>query len=229
MQAVLFDLDGTLLDIDIDAFMARYLDALGTYTDSLYPDDGVMPAMYEAIATMMGDHPRSTNEDVFLEEMLRRTGLDFRKDWAVFERFYDERFDALRHGARAGVGAHEAHGIARGLGLKTVVATNPMFPRIAVEKRMAWAGFAPSMFDLVTTWESMTACKPHPAYYLGIAGILGVSPHECLMVGDDARLDLPAGRIGMTTFYVGAGPGHGADHSGTLEVLAEMLPRLAGD
>jgi FMN phosphatase YigB (HAD superfamily) len=42
VHAVLFDLDGTLLDIDIDAFMRRYMRALAAFTDSLYPGDGVM-------------------------------------------------------------------------------------------------------------------------------------------------------------------------------------------
>ena len=47
------------------------------------------------------------------------------------------------------------------------------------------------------------------------------------MVGDDRSLDMPAADLGMRTFYVGRSKGVPADWSGTLEDLADLLPRLA--
>ena len=37
MRGVLFDLDGTLLDLDLGAFLSRYFDALGRRGDGQLP------------------------------------------------------------------------------------------------------------------------------------------------------------------------------------------------
>jgi HAD superfamily hydrolase (TIGR01549 family) len=115
---------------------------------------------------------------------------------------------------------------ARNLGLRVAVATNPIFPRIAVDHRIAWAGLDGIDFDLVTTYEHMRACKPQADYFVQVADELDVDPAECLMVGDDPRLDMPAADVGMRTFYVGSGNRVAADYRGTLTDLAALLPRL---
>jgi FMN phosphatase YigB (HAD superfamily) len=142
------------------------------------------------------------------------------------EEFYRDVFPTLADTARPAAGAREAVLTALGLGLRVAVATNPIFPRIAIDHRISWAGLADVEFDLVTTYEQMTACKPHPGYYRQVAEILGVMPSECLMVGDDHILDMPAADIGMRTYYVGSLPGVSADVTGDLEALADLLPRL---
>ena len=227
MRAILFDLDGTLLDIDIGEFMSRYLSALARYTATAFPEDGVMDAVYRGTDRMMRPHPGETNRDVFYAEVRALTGIDLNERWDVFERFYQEHFDTLQDSAGPSPGAHEAVDTARDLGLKIALATNPLFPASAVERRMAWAGFFPEDFDLVTTWETLRACKPHAAYYHQTADILGVEPSECVMVGDDIGLDLAAADVGMQTFYVGETVSVSADWIGDLSELARLLPRLA--
>ncbi len=111
--------------------------------------------------------------------------------------------------------------------MKTVVATNPIFPAAAIRERMSWAGISDVPFELVTTYEIMHAAKPDLDYYRSIAEIIGCDPCDCLMVGDDAVLDMVAADIGMRTFYVGPPPLPAADYAGTLEELAELLPRVA--
>ncbi len=228
VQAVLFDLDGTLLDIDIDVFMARYLRALTEYTESFYPGDGLMEAIFLGTEAMMGEHPGTTNREEFYRVILERTGIDLNEHWGVFERFYRERFDGLRGDAGPGAGAREALDAALDLGLKVAIATNPMFPRAAVERRLAWAGLLETPVHLVTTFEQMHACKPWPAYYLQVAKILGVEPAECLMVGDSLVLDMSAADVGMRTYYVGKRDPGPVDHVGDLPQLAALLPRLGG-
>ncbi len=49
----------------------------------------------------------------------------------------------------------------------------------------------------------MHATKSHPAYYLEIAQRLGRQPAECLMVGDDWRLDIvSAAAAGMQVYWI---------------------------
>ena len=232
MRAILFDLDGTLLDLDLDEFLPRYFAALETAAAPLAAhapaDAGIMSALHAATRRMMEDHSELTNRTVFFTEFAGRTGVDLAEHWPVFESFYRDVFPTLADTARPAPGGREAVEAARSLGLKVAIATNPIFPRVAVDHRIAWAGLGDMRFDLVTTYEDMTACKPHPAYYRQIAAALGVHPRDCLMVGDDHVLDLAAADVGMRTYYVGVREDSAADMSGDLATLAELLPRLTG-
>ena len=83
-----------------------------------------------------------------------------------------------------------------------VLATNPLYPAIATENRMRWAGFEPQDFELYTTYENYSHCKPNPAYFQEVLGKLGLQPEECLMVGNDANEDMAAAKIGIKVFLL---------------------------
>ena len=70
------------------------------------------------------------------------------------------------------------------------------------ENRIRWAGLVPEDFEIYTTYEASTFCKPNPAYYLEVARTLGVKPEECLMVGNDATEDMAAREVGMDVFLL---------------------------
>lgn len=229
MQAVLFDLDGTLLDIDLTSFLGRYFDALAQTLENMVPSEGVeaaMSAMGEATSAMMRPHPGQTNEDVFYDEFEALAGLDLRDHSDVFERFYEERFPALGKDYGPRLGAIESIEAARECGLKVAIATNPIFPRRAIEHRLGWAGLRATDMDLVTSFEIMYACKPLTAYFKQTAEMLDVDPSQCLMVGDDPALDMPAADIGMSTYFVGAGSLTSPTYEGALEDLPALLRRL---
>lgn len=230
MRAVLFDLDGTLLDLDLDAFLVRYFAALERAAVPLAQqatDAGsFMTAMGDATRAMMKRHPGRTNQAVFYEELLRRTGIDLDRHWPVFEAFYRDVFPRLADTAAPAPGAQRAFTVARALGLRVAIATNPIFPRVAVDHRLAWAGLADAGADVVTTYEQMESCKPYPEYFLQTAALLGVAPQDCMMVGDDPVLDLPARAVGMRTYYVGSRTDAMADYVGDLYGLADLLPSL---
>lgn len=68
---------------------------------------------------------------------------------------------------------------------------------------MRWAGLVWDDFDLVTTAEKCSVCKPSSAYYRHIASAIDVQPSACLVVGNDVQLDLEgAAAIGMQTCLV---------------------------
>lgn len=229
MRAILFDLDGTLLDLDLGGFLKRYFVALDEVSAPLaeaLPPGVFMANLHRAVGRMMEPHPGETNEQAFYRELLETTGVDLREHWPVYERFYREVFPTLAGTSGPAAGARTVVTTALDLGLKIAIATNPIFPRAAVQHRLAWAGLADLEFDAITTYEDMIACKPHADYYRQTAAMLGVAPSECLMVGDDRALDMPAADIGMQTFYVGDDALATADMRGTLEELADLLPRL---
>jgi FMN phosphatase YigB (HAD superfamily) len=232
IRAVLFDLDGTLLDIEIDVFLSSYFDALGPVVAEVIGNGADaatgLRAVLDVTSAMMLPHPKTTNRDVFNANFHRLTGvnLDLKRFALPFERFYADVFPTLRNGLGPRDGARDAVLIAGFLGMKVAIATNPIFPADAIYERMRWADVSDLPIDLVTTYEIMHSTKPHPSYFSEVALMLGVSPRECLMVGDDRVLDMGAADVGMRTFYVGAPPIPAADFSGDLRDLAKLLPRL---
>jgi FMN phosphatase YigB (HAD superfamily) len=230
MRAVLFDLDGTLLDLDLDVFLRRYFAALEDAARPIFTSDGDRAAFMESlpysVRAMMDPHPGRTNRDVFFAQMHERTGVDMELHWPVFETFYAEVFPTLAGSAGPAKGARRAVSTAIDLGLRVAIATNPIFPRIAIEHRLRWAGVHDLPVGVVTTYEEMYACKPLAEYYRQTSELLETDPRDCMMVGDDRALDMPASDIGMQTFYVGPHEDVPADFTGDLDDLADLLPRL---
>ena len=89
--------------------------------------------------------------------------------------------------------------------MQVVIATNPLFPRTAIEQRMAWGGVGVDRFEyeLVTCYENSRATKSSPAYFKDIVEFLGRQPDECLMVGDNWGWDVVcAGEAGLPSYWI---------------------------
>lgn len=230
LDAVLFDLDGTLLDIDIEAFLGTYFAALGQTLSSVFGEGpalaDAMQAIYDATGAMMRPHEPQTNSGVFYTEFERLTGVSLMDHASLIDAFYRDVFPRLGAELGPAPGAHEAIAAARDCNLKVAVATNPIFPRAAILHRMAWAQITPEEVDAITDFETMVATKPLPAYYRQTARLLEVDPTRCLMVGDDRMLDLSAADVGMKTFHVSATADAAADYSGSMKDVAGLITRL---
>lgn len=88
------------------------------------------------------------------------------------------------------------------MGFRVALATNPIFPAVATESRVRWAGLEPDDFELYTTYENSKFCKPNPGYYSEIIKKLKCSAEECLMVGNDVTEDMIAEKLGMKVFLL---------------------------
>lgn len=225
LEAVLFDLDDTLLQTDTDAFVRRYFDALEVYLadgGAFQPGRLTRWIMLATAKVVEEAHPERTNQETFTEAFARLSGMEAGSVWPRFSRFYREIYPTLGDGLAGMPGAREAVQAARDVGMKVAVATNPLFPTEAVRVRLGWAGLDDVPFDLVTTLENMHWTKPNPEYYGEIAERLSVSPERCLMVGDSPENDIaPARRAGMLTYQVGDGDGTpaGGDMQGLIDII----------
>ena len=203
LKAVLFDLDGTLLPMDLDAFLAAFLQDVGTRLAALGLDaKAVIRAVGEGTEAVIRNDGKRSNEDVFRALLADRLGEDAARAVPFFEDYYRHGFHELKKlcGFRPQAGPLMATLKARGLRL--ILASKPIFPRDAQEARMRWAGVDPADFDYITVSENSTFCKPSPAYYTEILEKNGLRPEECRMIGNDAEDDLAAEEVGIRTYLV---------------------------
>ncbi|MCA9867492.1 MAG: HAD family hydrolase [Anaerolineae bacterium] len=232
IRSLLLDLDDTLLGNEVDAFLSQYFGLIGDYARPFFDESTFLPMLIQATQAMIGDtNPELTNDLVFWSVFEELTGGTRANLEPFFRRFYEteflnlKAFTVLRPAAAALVRA------AIDQGLAVVVATNPLFPRIAIEHRLAWAGLPVSEFDfaLVTAYENMHAAKPQPAYYREILNVVGVEAGQALMVGDDWLNDIvPAAEAGLLTYWIAPDDAVPADPSllsghGSLDKLADLV------
>jgi FMN phosphatase YigB (HAD superfamily) len=203
LNTLLFDLDGTLLPMDNNHFTQGYFRQLAPHMMHLLDQDKFIKLLWSSTETMVrSDDPSKTNEQVFKEDFLAKSGLREEEVWPILVDFYKKEFPGLHHLANPSPVARKVVETAIDKGYTVVLATNPLFPRTAIEARMEWAGVADLPFALVTTLEEMHYCKPNPNYYREILGKIGKQPEECMMIGNDGYEDMVAGKLGMQTFLV---------------------------
>lgn len=203
LKAVLFDLDGTLLPMDQDVFMKAYFKGL---TAKLAPHGYESKALFEAVwagtMAMIRNSGEKSNEAVFWDTFTAICGEKVRRDLPLFDSFYRNEFDAVQSVCGYNPQASETVRVLKRRGVRVALATNPVFPSIATEKRIRWAGLEPEDFELFTTYENSRFCKPNPEYYKEILRQLGLEPEECLMVGNDVGDDMVAKPLGMKVFLL---------------------------
>ncbi len=203
VKAVLFDLDGTLLPMDLDFFIKTYLGMLAEKLKPYGHDPAkFLAAMWKSTGAMLKNDGKRTNEEVFWETFYAIYGESIRAEMPVIDRFYEEDFDKVQGFCGFTPSAAQLIRILKRGGFRLAMATNPLFPRIATEKRIAWAGLSLDDFELITTYENSRFSKPNPAYYRAVADALGVAPEECLMIGNDVDDDMPARQIGMQVYLL---------------------------
>ena len=215
VQAVLFDLDGTLIDSapDLagaanDMRLARGLPAM--------PYESFRPLVGSGARGMVGaafgvgpDEPEfAPLRDEFLtryEQRMTQATTVFANIWPLLT-------------------ALEAVAIPWGIVTnKAMRFTDPLVRALRLHRRAA----------VVVAGDSTPHAKPHPAPLIEAVRRIGLEPRHCAYVGDDLR-DVQAGRAaGMTTVaarwgYLGLGDlieAWGADH--IADSPADVLKRLA--
>lgn len=206
IKNVLFDLDGTLLPMDMDEFTNGYFKFLvkkAMECSGRYEPDGLIKAVWGGVKAMVMNKGKMTNEDAFWEFFASVYGKDAVNDKYIFDEFYAKDFICAKDFTGFTSEAKTTVDACKNAGLKVVLATNPIFPETATRQRVNWAGLDVSEFEAFTTYENCTYCKPNPEYYLELLGKLDMKPEECLMVGNDVTEDMEAGlKAGMQVFLI---------------------------
>ncbi len=203
ITTVLFDLDGTLLPMDQELFVKAYFGGLAKrLAPHGYEPKALVDGIWKGTAAMVKNDGTKRNEDAFWDTFTLLFGEKAKDDTPHFDAYYREDFDTVAASCGYSPKAREVIDYLKANEIRTVLATNPIFPAIATEKRMRWAGLSPDDFSYYTTYENSCHCKPNPAYYRDILSHLGLRPEECIMVGNDVEEDMVTATLGMKVFLL---------------------------
>lgn len=203
LTTILFDLDGTLLPFMQDDFVRCYFKTLvGRLAPMGYDGGKLTDAIWKGTAAMIANDGQSTNRQAFWACFTQEMGIQALALEGIFNDFYAREFNEARQALR-----HEPdHGpLLRGLrqkGYGLTLATNPIFPLVAVESRLGWVGLRSEDFDFITTYENSRRSKPNPDYYRDILRQIGRDAGECMMIGNNPVDDAAALQIGIPVYLV---------------------------
>ena len=203
IRNILFDLDGTLLPMDQDVFTKAYFKGLAEKLEPYgYQPEKLYESIWAGVTAMVKNDGTCRNEDAFWKSFTMVWGEESLKDKPIFDEFYRNEFQKVQKccGYR-----EEVPGLIRGLkekGYRIVLATNPLFPAVATESRMRWAGLSPEDFEWYTTYENIGCCKPNLRYYEEILRHMDMKAEESVMIGNDVGEDMVAAKLGLTVFLL---------------------------
>lgn len=205
ITSLFFDLDGTLLPMDLETFTKGYLKSLaGAMAKEGFEPQALIQNVLKGVSAM-GKHPASqTNEEAFWQALVPAYGQKkLEESKPAFDEYYRSRFDECKASCLAP--NPQIPGLiakAKALGFRIVLATNPLFPKDAIKKRLEWIGLKPEDFELVTTYEDSRFTKPNPDYFLETARRADIAPEEVLMIGNDLEEDYGAIKAGMQLYVL---------------------------
>jgi FMN phosphatase YigB (HAD superfamily) len=200
LKAVLLDLDNTLILFDEPAFYARFFDRMTAFFEDIMPTEELTRRTLAATMALKDNAGAMSNRDWFTRAFDDGAELPMARIWERWLDFYRDRYGPFGIDIAIPEGQAEVVSDLAQRGLSLVIASNPIFPPIALARRMAWGGIDPEPFSLLTHMENMSFVKPHAGYYRSISEMIGIAPSDCLMVGNDPVNDMAAGAIGMKTY-----------------------------
>lgn len=204
INTFIFDLDGTLLPMPSqELFLDTYFKAVAKKMISHNIDPQILiKAIWKGTEAMIKNDGAKTNEDRFWIVFGSLMGDEARSLEPVFDHFYRNEFLEAKHTTVAHPHAAECIRLLKDKGYQVILATNPIFPRIATLTRIEWAGLDPEDFGLITTYENSSYCKPNLEYYKEILSNIDKDAGECVMVGNDVKEDMCVSQLGMKTYLL---------------------------
>ena len=203
IKAVLFDMDGTLLPMDVKKFEKLYFSTLSArFAPRGYEPQALIDGIWRGTVAMIKSDGSRLNSEVFWNTFAEVFGQKALQNVADFDEYYLTDFAQAKAACGVNEKAAEMVKALKNRGLTVVVATNPLFPLVAQQQRLAWAGVDANDVDVITHYDNSHFCKPNLKYYEEILSKLGLKADECLMVGNDVNEDVIAERLGMKVFLV---------------------------
>lgn len=202
LRTILFDLDGTMLPLNLDKFIQIYFAEMGKKFQDLIEAKTLVKYVMTATEAMIKDTDHRTNEMVFMERFEQLVQADLSVYQKRFNEFYDQEFFETKASLVDSPIIRDSVNLLKDKGYKLIIATNPLFPEKAIHHRIRWSGFEPEDFIYITSYEKNHYCKPQLHFYQEVLEETENTPEECLMVGNDVQEDLIAAKLGIKTYLI---------------------------
>ena len=151
-KVILFDLDGTLLPMDQNVFVKAYFGGIAKrLAVHGYDPNTLIDGIWKGTGAMIKNDGVKSNEEVFWDTFARIFGEQSREDEPKFNQFYVEDFDKVQASCGFDPKAAPTVKALKARGFRLALATNPIFPSIATQKRMCWAGLDKDDFELFSS------------------------------------------------------------------------------
>jgi beta-phosphoglucomutase-like phosphatase (HAD superfamily) len=201
IRAIIFDLDGTLVQTEILKAIS-YARAAVTLRPDKFPEEAVIEAFKQLAGHSRQEVAERLLEQFDLEEPSRKLMADFNveKPWQAFVQVRLGKYEALLsdpsilprylcpHNVRLLRWAKQ-HGYMIGLATTSSCAATTRVLRILTLLKQ---------FDFVATADDVEHAKPDPEIYLLVAKELAVLPRQCLAIEDSASGVKAAVAAGMS-------------------------------
>lgn len=205
IKAILFDLDGTLLPMDEDEFTKYYFKLLCKKLEPYgYDAEKIVSVIWAGTKAMIKNDGSKTNEEVFWQTYASYFGEEKLEDKKFIDEFYINEFRETQKICGENPFAKTLVCTARQHRLKTILATNPLFPKTGILTRLSFIGLGADDFESITSYEFCHYAKPNSKYYKEILKANNLMPEEVIMFGNSEKEDyIPATSIGIKTYLVG--------------------------
>lgn len=201
INAILFDLDGTLINVDLKKFIPNYMQLLSEKFKHIIQPRKFISLLLEASNRIDQNDGKVINEELFEQVFFPLNGYSREEVNPILDDFYENDFKKLRIHTEIKPDARSVVSKAFEKGYQVVIATTPVIPLTAIQQRLEWAKVGDFNYKFITSIENMRANKPHKEYYTQIFNVLGLNSKECLMVGDENK-DMLASKFGCSTYLV---------------------------
>ncbi|AFQ44629.1 HAD family hydrolase [Desulfosporosinus meridiei] len=202
IQAILFDIEGTLTNLDMAKFMQNYLGILAPRFSHIISPDKFTKQLIKSMENVQKEPKHEqTVMQAFFEDFSKATGQSVQTIKQIFDRFYTADFPALR--CLVQPNAQGVKVVAKSIqeGFLTAIVSDPLIPLVAIREQISWTGLNPEQFKVIASLDDFHYTKPQLEFFNEIAEKLGVRPEGCLLVSTHNK-DLICQELGMQVFLV---------------------------